>query len=262
MSVLSFCLIGAGFIGPVHARNIAQHPAALLRYVVDLDLTAAHRLADPLDAVVVTLDEALADKSVDAVAICTPPRTHVMLIERAALAGKAIFCEKPIDLDLSKVDSCGEGPAPFGRALLRRLQSSFRSHSRRARRSDPRRRVSLTESENGGLAHVNSSFRAIYGYDQRVEAFGPKGMLISRNRQPTLLERYSAVGIRQDALQHFFIDRYVEAYKAELNHFIEAVNLGTPLSIGFREGRLALRIAYAAMQSAKAGLPVRLQEDP
>src|SRR5437763_1729634 len=55
-----------------------------------------------------SLDAALADAAVDAVVICTPPRSHAAIIEASARAGKAIFCEKPVDLDLAKVDACGE----------------------------------------------------------------------------------------------------------------------------------------------------------
>ena len=99
-----FCLVGAGFIGPVHAGNIARHPRAKLRYVVDLKADAASVLALAHGAEVVTLDVALADPAIAAVVICTPAHSHAAIIIRAALAGKAIFCEKPIDLDLGKVD--------------------------------------------------------------------------------------------------------------------------------------------------------------
>src|SRR5260370_23430780 len=106
---MEFCLIGAGFIGPVHAANIAAHPRARLRYVVDLNREAAERIATKYAAQVApSLDAALADADVDAVVICTPPRSHAAIIEASARAGKAIFCEKPIDLDLAKVDNCGE----------------------------------------------------------------------------------------------------------------------------------------------------------
>ena len=76
---------------------------------------------------------------------------------------------------------------------------------------------------SGALVHVNSSFRAVYGYDQRIEAFGSKGMLISRNHQPTALERYDAAGIRQDPLLRFFIERYAESYARELDDFVRAI---------------------------------------
>ena len=81
---------------------------------------------------------------------------------------------------------------------------------------------------------------------------------MSRNRQPTLLERWGADGISQDSAQHFFIARYAEAYAAELDHFITALETGVSPSIGFKEGRLALTIAFAAMQSAKSGRPIAM----
>ncbi len=102
--MLEFCLVGAGFIGPVHAANIAAHPGARLKYVVDLNAASAETIAGHFDAAVVTLDQALADPALGAVVICTPAHTHAAIIERAARAGKAILCEKPIDLDLAKVD--------------------------------------------------------------------------------------------------------------------------------------------------------------
>src|SRR4029077_2106553 len=101
-SLLSFCLVGGGFIGPLHAANIAAHPRARLAWVVDLDLGIAQALAAKHGARPTgSLEEALSDPAVGAVRICTPPRTHAAIIERAARAGKAVFCEKPIDLDIT-----------------------------------------------------------------------------------------------------------------------------------------------------------------
>jgi myo-inositol 2-dehydrogenase/D-chiro-inositol 1-dehydrogenase len=124
--MLSFCLIGAGFIGPVHAANIAAHPGARLAWVVDLDFAAGKALADRYAARVTTsLEEALADAQVQAVVICTPPRTHAALIEAAARAGKAIFCEKPVDLDMARVDQCAavveQARVPFHVGFNRRF---------------------------------------------------------------------------------------------------------------------------------------------
>ena len=89
--MIEFCLVGGGFIGPLHAGNIAAHPRAALRWVVDINLAAAEELArkfggTPTD----DLAKALADPRVAAVMICTPPRTHAAIIECAARAGKAI----------------------------------------------------------------------------------------------------------------------------------------------------------------------------
>jgi myo-inositol 2-dehydrogenase/D-chiro-inositol 1-dehydrogenase len=327
--MMSFCLIGAGFIGPVHAANIAAHPRATLKYVVDLDRAAAERVAGKHGGAVATMAEALADPRLDAVVICTPPRSHASLIEMAALAGKAIFCEKPIDLDLAKVNDCGTAlrktRVPFFVGFNRRFDQTHRALFDALRRGDigrtemvvissrdpeisppdyvaampygifydtmihdfdmvrwltgaepvevyARTAVALDERTNphrdpdtamvvltladGGLVHVNSSFRAVYGYDQRIEAFGEKGMLISQNRQPTALTRFGPDGIHQDPLYYFFIQRYAEAYAAELDHFIASIESTKAPAIGFEDGRRALAIAYAAMESAKSGKPV------
>ena len=111
---------------------------------------------------------------------------------------------------------------------------------------------------SGALVHINSSFRAVYGYDQRIEAFGASGMLISRNQQRTTLERYNATGITRESPPYFFIDRYREAYAAELDAFVTALETGAPPLIGAEDGRRALTIAYAGVESAKTGRPVEI----
>ena len=130
--MLAFCLVGGGFIGPVHAANIAAHPAARLAWIVDLDAAAAERLAARHGARAATeLDAALADPAVGAVMICTPPRTHAAIIERAARAGKAVFCEKPVDLDMNRVAACANvldaTRTPFFVAFNRRFDPSHRA---------------------------------------------------------------------------------------------------------------------------------------
>src|SRR6476659_3396508 len=131
-STLSFCLVGGGFIGPLPAANIAAHPRARLAWVVALDLDVAQALAAKHGArPTASLDEALADPGVGAVMICTPPRTHAAIIERAARAGKAVFCEKPVDLDLGRVDACAQvlqaTGVPFFVAFNRRFDPSHRA---------------------------------------------------------------------------------------------------------------------------------------
>jgi myo-inositol 2-dehydrogenase/D-chiro-inositol 1-dehydrogenase len=123
---------------------------------------------------------------------------------------------------------------------------------------DPDTAMVLLTMANGALVHVNSSFRTVYGYDQRIEAFGANGMLISRNRQPTTLERYDASGIRRDPLLRFFIERYAESYARELDEFIAAIEERRLPPIGLEDGRRALLIADAAVESAKSGRSVPL----
>jgi myo-inositol 2-dehydrogenase / D-chiro-inositol 1-dehydrogenase len=327
-----FCLVGGGFIGPLHAANIAAHPHARLRWIVDIDVTAAEALAARHGGkATADLDMALADREVDAVMICTPPRTHAAIIERAARAGKAVFCEKPVDLDMARVEACGKVLAatgtPFFVGFNRRFDPSHRAlcdavrggeigkpemlilSSRDPEISPPdyvaampygifydtmihdfdmvrwltadepveivaRTACMLDAQENphrdpdtamvmlrmagGALVHVNSSFRAVYGYDQRIEVFGEKGMLVSGNRQPTTLVRYATDGIREDPLLRFFIERYAESYARELDEFIRAIGEGRTPPIGFDDGRRALAIADAAVASAKSGSPVAI----
>ena len=327
--MIGFALIGAGFIGPVHAGNIAAHPGARLHAVVDLNAEAAATLAAAHGAGVATLDAVLADPAVGAVVICTPAHTHADIITRAARAGKAIFCEKPIDLDLAKVAACqavlAETRVPFCVGFNRRFDPSHAAlqaavsageigavemliiTSRDPEISPPdyvrqmpygifydtmihdfdiarwimrdevaqvfaRAAVLMDAASNphrdpdtamvvltmrgGALVHVNSSFRAVYGYDQRIEAFGASGMLISRNHARTMLERYDATRVSHDVPPYFFIDRYREAYAAELDAFIGAVESRSAPAVSAEDGRQALVIAYAAVESAKSGRPV------
>jgi len=299
---------------------------------VDLDEAAGRALARKRGAQFTThLDEALADASVGAVAICTPPRTHAAIVERSARAGKAIFCEKPVDLDMKRVDDCArvldETGVPFHVGFNRRYDPSHRALHDAMRAGeigraemlvlssrdpeisppgyvaampfgifydtiihdfdmvrwltgdeaveivaraavmqgaeenphrDPDTAMAMLTMRSGALVHVNASFRATYGYDQRIEAFGEKGMLVSRNHQPTGLERYDASGIRQDPLLRFFIERYAASYALELEDFVDAVRNRRSPSIGLDDGRRALALADAAVESAKTGRPVRL----
>jgi myo-inositol 2-dehydrogenase / D-chiro-inositol 1-dehydrogenase len=104
--MLIFAQFGAGRIGQIHAGNLALNPATRLKYVIDVDATVAKTLADRYGASVTTADTALADPDVGAVIIASSTDTHADLAIRAARAGKAIFCEKPIDLSLERVDAC------------------------------------------------------------------------------------------------------------------------------------------------------------
>lgn len=104
--VLNVALLGAGRIGQVHGDAIAAVPGAQLVAVADAMEAAAKAVADKHGAEVATIDAIEASADVDAVIICTPTDTHADLIERFARAGKAIFCEKPIDLDVARARQC------------------------------------------------------------------------------------------------------------------------------------------------------------
>lgn len=102
----NFALLGAGRIGKVHARAIASDPRAKLVAVADAIAAAAESLAASANAEVRSIDEILNSQDIDAVVICTPTNTHADLIERFVRQGKAVFCEKPIDLDVARAKAC------------------------------------------------------------------------------------------------------------------------------------------------------------
>ena len=105
--MLRFGLFGAGRIGRVHAASVAMHPRAELAVVYDPVEAAAREVAAQYGAVPTgAADAILGDRSIDVVIIASPTPTHVELLTASALAGKAVLCEKPIDLDLARVDAC------------------------------------------------------------------------------------------------------------------------------------------------------------
>ena len=157
--MLSIAVIGAGRIGNIHARNVAAHPGARLAGVADVDAAAASRLAEACGARALPLDEAF---TADAVLIGSPTPTHVDYIERAAAAGKAIFCEKPIDLAADRVRACLDVVQRAGVPLMigfnRRFDPNFSALRKRVAEGaiGPLEILSITSRDPGqiGRAHV------------------------------------------------------------------------------------------------------------
>jgi myo-inositol 2-dehydrogenase / D-chiro-inositol 1-dehydrogenase len=103
--MLKIAVIGTGFIGSVHARNIASHPGAELFAVSDANLEAAKRVSATTGTKVATdVEDIFGNKQVNAVLIATPTNTHVEYLKRAAQVGKAVYCEKPIGLDYREAE--------------------------------------------------------------------------------------------------------------------------------------------------------------
>ena len=110
----------------------------------------------------------------------------------------------------------------------------------------------LVRTASGRIAHIDNARRTNYGYDQRLELFGELGALEMTNRRPTSIERWDAQGTqRRGPLVEGFIERYAEAYVAEMDHFISCVLDDTPLAVGFEDGRRALIMADAVLQSLR-----------
>lgn len=140
-----FALLGAGRIGKVHAQAIAGTAAARLVAVADAMAPAAEALAAQYGAGVRSIDEIAAAEDVDAVVICTPTDTHAELIERFARAGKAIFCEKPIDLDVARVRACLKVVEETGARLMVGFNRRFDPHFRAVRQAIDDGRIGAVE---------------------------------------------------------------------------------------------------------------------
>ena len=322
--MVGMAVLGCGRIGRIHAGNLARHTRARLISVFDVASDVARQTATALGVKCAqSLEEVWADREVAAVLIATPTDTHVPLITAAVKAGKAVFCEKPIDVDLERARSCGRDIAPHRPRLMmgfnRRFDPSFRALGERLHRGEIGRLelVVITSrdpapppltyigssggllrdmtihdfdmarylagdisqvqafganlvdpkiaklgdidtctvsmrAKSGALLQINNSRRCVYGYDQRIEVFGAGGMLQAGNQRATSVEHSSEkyTGARDPAL-NFFLERYAEAYRAELDAFVRSVEEGQPMAPDFSDGLEALRLAVCAEESLR-----------
>ena len=334
--MLTVGLFGAGRIGIVHAANILANPRARLAYVYDTNVAAAAAIAGKCEArVAPDIHTVLNDQAVNAVLIASPTGTHVDLITAAARAGKAILCEKPIDLDIERVERCRRAIAGTRVAVQLGFNRRYdRSHgavrdavrrgdigvlellvitSRDVRPAplsylkvsggifrdmtihdfdmarfilgpDPIEEVHAVGSvmvdpalaefgdvdtamvtmkaASGALVHINNSRRCVYGYDQRVEAFGAGGMVRSDNLRASAVVRHGATATdAREPLLEFFVERYAQAYVDEFDEFIDVVAGKKEPRADFEDGRRALILADAAWASLKSGQAVRVAYD-
>ncbi len=117
--------------------------------------------------------------------------------------------------------------------------------------------VTLT-TKSGKLCQISNSRRAVYGYDQRIEAFGSKGMLRAGNRRASSLESWTGEAVSRERPLYFFLQRYEEAYRNELAHFLDCLEGKASVLVGMEEGRVALALGLAAQESMESGLPVKM----
>ena len=329
--MIRFALFGCGRIGRVHADSIDVHPQAELAWVYDPIESAAQEVAKQYGASTApSVDAAMEDPSVDAVVIASATPTHVDLLTRAVRTGKAVLCEKPIDLDLARVDRCWTEIAALNPTVMvgfnRRFDPSFREVRERIASGEIGRLEQLTivsrdpapapreylavsgglfrdmtihdfdlarfflggvaevyamgsnlvadyiaelgdidgavvvmRGADGALCQITNSRHSVFGYDQRLEAFGSAGMLSVGNQHPTSVRLSN--GTQTEAAPeylNFFLDRYTPAYRAELDHLITAMEQGGQPNPGFADGREALALADAALESLQTSQTVRL----
>ena len=120
--------------------------------------------------------------------------------------------------------------------------------------------VVILKTASGTIATINNSWRATYGYDQRIEVHGAEGLLTAGNRPATSVALWNGRGETTDAPRYFFTERYVDAYRLELDAFIDALGAGRPMSPSGQDGLRALILADCAQRSYDTGLPVRVPD--
>ncbi len=316
----------------MHAELIdRQVPGLDLVSVFDVYTDGAKAVADELGCEQAASVEEILASDVDAVAICTSTDTHVDLTIAAAEAGKAIFLEKPVSLDLAEVDravaaveaagvpihvgfnrrydpahaavqqaaasgSIGDlhmlritsrDPAPppieyikvsggifidmtihdFDMARFVTGSEIVEVYTKAAVRVDPAigeagdvdTAVIILTHENGCITTIDNSRQAVYGYDQRVEAFGSAGMAVSENPREHTAEIHTPDGTRQQNIPYFFLERYIPSYLAGWSGFRDGLESGT-MPISIRDGRAPLVAGLAAWKSHHEGRPVKTSE--
>ncbi|VAW32112.1 Myo-inositol 2-dehydrogenase 1 [hydrothermal vent metagenome] len=326
-------LIGAGRIGKVHAESIMTRVEnSELLMVADVFLESANKLGEKY-GIAATADyrDILNNENIDAVAICSSTDTHAQIIMESAAAGKHIFCEKPIDHSLAKIDAALTAVSQANVQLMvgfnRRFDPNFRKvkemvdagkvgqpHILKITSRDPSpppieyikvsgglfldmtihdfdmaqflmgeveevyatggvlidtaigeagdidTAVITLKFSSGAVGVIDNSRQASYGYDQRVEVFGDKGMVEVSNDLPSTAVYSHAGGVVAEKPLHFFLERYMDAYAEEMRQFVEAIANGKPVPVNGEDGRAPVVMSLAAWKSYKENRPVKLSE--
>ena len=329
--MLKVAVIGTGFIGSVHAKNIARHPGAELVAVSDANIEFAKKVAATTGARVVSdIAEVFSDQAIQAVLIATPTDTHVEYLKRAAAAGKAIYCEKPIGLDYQEAEkavravraadvpvmlgfnrrfdashaavkeaidrgevgkveivqltSRGPNPPPISYVkvsggqlrdqtihffdLLRWLTNDepVEVYAIGAALVDPAigqagdvdTSIVSLRMASGALCQIDSSRRAAYGYDERIEVFGSEGMVESARQNSRGLVLYKGRQILKDGLHPGWFERIEQSYCEAVDAFLKSVEQGALPSPSLEDGLKAQLIADKATESIKTGQRINI----
>jgi len=329
-------IIGAGRIGKLHAENIANSiPQARLVAIADVNMTSAiEAWAKGLGIEKVFKDPAdlIADKSIQAVLICSSTDTHADFVVKLAQAGKHIFCEKPVDLSVAKVNAALAAVKKAGVKLQVGFNRRFDHNFRKVRdlvesgavgtpqiikitsrdpappppayvavsggifldmsihdfdmarfqagsevvevyaagavlideaigkAGDVDTAIITLKFANGALGVIDNSRKASYGYDQRVEVFGSKGSAEAVNDTPNTVRFSNEDGVSGEKPLYFFLERYKEAFIAEMRAFLDALSSGKSCPVTGEDGLQDLLVGLAAKKSLAEGRPVKLSE--
>lgn len=335
--MLKIGIIGAGRIGKVHLESISYHVKnATVSAMADPFMNEeTEKLIRSYGVSKVTKDykDILNDKDIDAVLVCSSTDTHAAISIEAINAGKHVFCEKPVDHSIEKIqavaDALKEHPdIKFQVGFNRRFDHNFaairkayddgkigEAHILKITSRDPEPpnpayiKVSggifldmtihdfdmacfLTDSDveelyvnsavlvdpaigeqgdvdtaiitmkmaNGALAVIDNSRKAAYGYDQRAELFGSKGMVATSNDTVSSAVISNADGVTGEKPLFFFLERYMGSFSEEMRQFTEAVINDTEVPVGIHAGLQSVKIGLAARKSVEEHRPVKISE--
>lgn len=335
--MLKIGIIGAGRIGKVHLESISYHVKnATVTAMADPFMNEeTEKLLRSYGVSKVTKDykDILNDKDIDAVLVCSSTDTHAAISIEAINAGKHVFCEKPVDHSIEKIqavaDALNEHPdIKFQVGFNRRFDHNFaairkayddgkigEAHILKITSRDPEPpnpayiKVSggifldmtihdfdmacfLTDSDveelyvnsavlvdpaigeqgdvdtaiitmkmaNGALAVIDNSRKAAYGYDQRAELFGSKGMVATSNDTVSSAVISNADGVTGEKPLFFFLERYMGSFSEEMRQFTEAVINDTEVPVGIHAGLQSVKIGLAARKSVEEHRPVKISE--
>lgn len=335
--MLKIGIIGAGRIGKVHLESISYHVKnATVTAMADPFMNEeTEKLIRSYGVSKVTKDykDILNDKDIDAVLVCSSTDTHAAISIEAINAGKHVFCEKPVDHSIEKIQAVAnalkEHPEiKFQVGFNRRFDHNFaairkayddgkigEAHILKITSRDPEPpnpayiKVSggifldmtihdfdmacfLTDSDveelyvnsavlvdpaigeqgdvdtaiitmkmaNGALAVIDNSRKAAYGYDQRAELFGSKGMVATSNDTVSSAVISNADGVTGEKPLFFFLERYMGSFSEEMRQFTEAVINDTEVPVGIHAGLQSVKIGLAARKSVEEHRPVKISE--
>ncbi len=303
MKRIKFAILGMGRIGKVHADTILANSDAELAAIYDPINNEINSLQKRYSFQQMSLEDIANNDQIKGVLICTPTDTHVDLIKRFLHTKKAVFCEKPLDLNLRKVKKLVQLVSESKIQVMLGFNRRFDPHFAKLKAHLTKKEVGVIEQititsrdpnpptieyikQSGGIfkdmaihdldmavfladekihsitalgsnfvskkieqagdydtasilmrtisgkqISIINSRRATYGYDQRVEVHGSKGSLKVNNPTLSEIELAKEAGTTKDRLHHFFMTRYIDAYKNQIDYFVDCIKNGQCLNL-------------------------------
>ena len=327
-------IIGAGRIGKVHLKSITYNvPNATVKAIADPFMTAeAEEFAKKMGVQVITKDykQIIDDPEIDAVLVCSSTDTHASISIEAIKAGKHVFCEKPVDHTVEKIQAVADAlkgtnlkfqvgfnrrfdhnfaairkavddgrigdphivkitsrdPEPPNPAYIKvsggifldmtihdfdmatflvnsdvdevYVQSAVLVDPAIGEQGDVDTAIITMKMKNGALCVIDNSRRAAYGYDQRAEVFGSKGMVATSNDTLSSAVVSDANGVTGEKPLFFFLERYMQSFSEEMVQFVDAIENDTEVPVGIHAGMQSVKIGLAAKKSVEEHRPVKV----